>query len=182
MNRVQIRSFFWSVFSHIRAEYGQILCISPYSVQMRENADQKKLRIWTVFTQWAFYRFLILSVTLTVNTWITSTSPLFEVASPLYFHLSSRNWLSEPWFGRKHVTCVKLPWSFFFSGISFSYTVVIRVIQSCVYRSSRLQMSFKICVLINFTIFNLKHLYWSLLIICKNSIVYRTPASGCFYV
>ena len=34
---VQIRSFFWSVFFHIRTEY----CISPYSVQMRENTDQK---------------------------------------------------------------------------------------------------------------------------------------------
>ena len=36
---VQIRSFFWSV-----------LRISPYLVQMRENTDQKKLRIWTLFT------------------------------------------------------------------------------------------------------------------------------------
>ena len=27
-------------------------CISPYSVRMRENPDQKKLRIWTLFTQW----------------------------------------------------------------------------------------------------------------------------------
>ena len=26
--------------------------ISPYSVQMRENTDLKKLRIWTLFTQW----------------------------------------------------------------------------------------------------------------------------------
>ena len=31
---------FWSVFSRIWTEYGEILCISPYSVQMRENADQ----------------------------------------------------------------------------------------------------------------------------------------------
>ena len=42
---VQIRSFLWSVFSHIRTEYGEILRISPYSVRMRENTDQKKLRI-----------------------------------------------------------------------------------------------------------------------------------------
>ena len=34
---VQIRSYFWSVFSRIRTEYGEILRISPYSVQMREN-------------------------------------------------------------------------------------------------------------------------------------------------
>ena len=31
---------FWSVFSRIRTEFGEILRISPYSVQMRENADQ----------------------------------------------------------------------------------------------------------------------------------------------
>ena len=39
---------FWSVFSRIRAEYGEIIRISPYSVQMRENTDQKQLRIWTL--------------------------------------------------------------------------------------------------------------------------------------
>ena len=32
---------FWSAFSRIRTEYGQILRISPYSVRMRENTDQK---------------------------------------------------------------------------------------------------------------------------------------------
>ena len=31
---------FWSVFSHIRATYGEILRISPYSVRMWENVDQ----------------------------------------------------------------------------------------------------------------------------------------------
>ena len=43
--------FFWSGFSRIRTKYGEIQSISPYSVQMRENADHKKLRIWTLFTQ-----------------------------------------------------------------------------------------------------------------------------------
>ena len=33
--------FFWSVFSRIRTEYGEILCISLYSAQMRENMDLK---------------------------------------------------------------------------------------------------------------------------------------------
>ena len=42
---VQIRSLFWSVFSRIRTEYGEILRISPYSVRMWENTDQEKLRI-----------------------------------------------------------------------------------------------------------------------------------------
>ena len=45
VKRVQIRSFFWSVFSRVQTEYGEILCISPYSVRMRENTDQKKLFI-----------------------------------------------------------------------------------------------------------------------------------------
>ena len=32
---------FWSVFSHIRTEYRKIASITSYSVQMRENTDQK---------------------------------------------------------------------------------------------------------------------------------------------
>ena len=32
-------------------EYGEIKRISPYLVRMQENTDQKKLRIWTLFTQ-----------------------------------------------------------------------------------------------------------------------------------
>ena len=48
---VQIRSFFWSVFFRIRTEYGEILRISPYSVWMRENTDQKELCIWTFIRQ-----------------------------------------------------------------------------------------------------------------------------------
>ena len=48
---VQIWSSFWSVFSCIRTEYGDLLRKSPYSVPIQENADQKKLRIWTLSTQ-----------------------------------------------------------------------------------------------------------------------------------
>ena len=48
---VQIRSFFRFVFSRIRIEYGEILRIPLYSVQMRENTDQKKLHVWTLFMQ-----------------------------------------------------------------------------------------------------------------------------------
>ena len=58
---VPIRSFFWSAFSRIRTEYGEIRSISPYSVRMRENTDQKKLRIWTHFTQ---YRWQLLAPSL----------------------------------------------------------------------------------------------------------------------
>ena len=46
---VQMRSFFWSVFFFIWAEHGDLLRKYPYSVWMRENTDQKKLCIWTLF-------------------------------------------------------------------------------------------------------------------------------------
>ena len=45
---VQIRSFFWSVVSRTWPEYGDLLCKSLYSAQVRENTDHKKLRIWTL--------------------------------------------------------------------------------------------------------------------------------------
>ena len=51
MKSVQIRSFFWSVFIRIQTEYGDVLRIFPYSVQMQENTDQKKLCIWTLSAQ-----------------------------------------------------------------------------------------------------------------------------------
>ena len=35
---------FWSAFSRLRTEYGEILGISPYSVQMREKADQNNFK------------------------------------------------------------------------------------------------------------------------------------------
>ena len=44
--------FFWSVFSCIQTEYGG--SISQYSVRMQKNKDQKKLCIWTLFTQCFF--------------------------------------------------------------------------------------------------------------------------------
>ena len=68
---VHIRSFFWSVFSRIQTEYKEILGISPHLVRMRENTDQKKLRIWTLFTQhykpWLFSK-SIFSVICSFNT------------------------------------------------------------------------------------------------------------------
>ena len=33
--------FYWSAFSRIWTEYEEILRISPYSVRMRENTEQK---------------------------------------------------------------------------------------------------------------------------------------------
>ena len=61
LKNVQIRTFFWSVFSRIRTVYREIRSICPYSVRMRENTDQKKLRIWTLFTECSFWTFIHVS-------------------------------------------------------------------------------------------------------------------------
>ena len=45
MKIVQMLSFFWFVFSCISTEYRNLRSKSQYSVQVRENADQKKLRM-----------------------------------------------------------------------------------------------------------------------------------------
>ena len=39
-----------------------ILRTSPYSVRKRENTDQKKLRIWTLFTQCFFFQLIMMKV------------------------------------------------------------------------------------------------------------------------
>ena len=50
-------TFFWSVFSCIQAEYGNLrsrffwFVFSCIQSKYRKNKDQKKLRIWTLFTQ-----------------------------------------------------------------------------------------------------------------------------------
>ena len=41
---IKIKSFFWSIFCRIWTEYGDLLNKSPYSIQIRENTDQKRLR------------------------------------------------------------------------------------------------------------------------------------------
>ena len=51
MKSVQIRSFFWSVFSSIRSEYGDLRSKSLHSVWIQENKVQKKLRIYKLSTQ-----------------------------------------------------------------------------------------------------------------------------------
>ena len=38
---VQMRSYFWSIFSCIQIEYGDLLRKSPYSIRIQENTDQK---------------------------------------------------------------------------------------------------------------------------------------------
>ena len=52
VKNVQIRSFFGPVLPCIQTEYGDLRSKSPYSVRILENTAQKKLHIWTVFTQY----------------------------------------------------------------------------------------------------------------------------------
>ena len=50
LKSAQIWSLFWFVFPRIRTECRD-LRKCPYSVKMQENTDQKKFRIWALFTQ-----------------------------------------------------------------------------------------------------------------------------------
>ena len=54
VEKVQIRSFFWSVFPAFGLKIGKIRNISPYSIRIKENTDQKKLCISTLFTRWRY--------------------------------------------------------------------------------------------------------------------------------
>ena len=62
--------FFWSVFSCIWIEHGDLRSKSQYSVQIQENTDQEKLRIWTLFTQWWTVVFWISYIKLYNNNFI----------------------------------------------------------------------------------------------------------------
>ena len=50
---VQTRSFFWSLFSCIRTEYGYLLRKSSYLVSIQEKTNQRKLRIWSFFMKFS---------------------------------------------------------------------------------------------------------------------------------
>ena len=56
-----------------------IQSISPHSVRMRENTDQKKLHIWTLFKQCVFNQFIIFS--LFISFIFTTSLSLFNLFS-----------------------------------------------------------------------------------------------------
>ena len=95
---VQIRSLFWSVFSRIRTDYGEIR-ISPYSVEMRVNTHQNKLRIWTLFTQWWYFcqdlkilsRFFGISINCLIDTVFVSNLSEWERKRRFCISLSQRS-------------------------------------------------------------------------------------------
>ena len=73
--------FFWSVFSGIWTEYGEILRISPYSVRMRENMDQENFRIWTLFKQWEspLELFMMMTFQLLINYLLWTNLSVFTI-------------------------------------------------------------------------------------------------------
>ena len=91
-----MRSFFWSVFSCIRTEYGDLLRRSPYLVLILEDADQKKLRIWAPFTQCTHSVPLFWLPTTKICKKRLKTGVVSEVyMSPKWFNL---HWLSLSYF------------------------------------------------------------------------------------
>ena len=58
LKSVQIRSFFWSVFSFTRTEYGDLRSKYPYSVRIQENTEQKKSPYLDIFHAVVEYKFI----------------------------------------------------------------------------------------------------------------------------
>ena len=91
---VQIRSFFWSVFSHIQTEYETLRGRSLYSVRIWEHMNQKKLRIWKLFTQHAPNKQLIKVIRIKVVIiksfkYFICTKPIRKISQ--YCWISSNN-------------------------------------------------------------------------------------------
>ena len=69
---------FWSAFSRIHTEYGETRSISPYSVQMQENADQN-ISEYGHFSRSVNFLFFIIhhcikcnSITVSFKYWVSS--------------------------------------------------------------------------------------------------------------
>ena len=75
---VQIRSFFWSIFSHFWTEYGEIRT-SPNAWKY----GPEKIRIWTLFTQW--WAFYLLFILLRVQEFVKELMKINQFASSHYY-------------------------------------------------------------------------------------------------
>ena len=71
---------FWSVFYGIRTECEEILRISPYSVQMRENADQNNSEYGHFLRSQSYTLFIRLPE---INPLPISTNRLYQVMVPI---------------------------------------------------------------------------------------------------
>ena len=83
---------FWSVFSRIRTEYGEIIRVSPYSVGMRENADQSKSEYGQFSHSVIDILFILLSIS-TLLLYLTSLLYFSDGEHIKLFKGSRRLWL-----------------------------------------------------------------------------------------
>ena len=90
---MSVFAVFWSVFSRIRTEYGEKRSISPFSVQMRENTDQKTPEYGHFSHIWHIRYFKYVSLDLDVINFSQSEHtilyqfsilPAFEICSLLF--------------------------------------------------------------------------------------------------
>ena len=90
MKSVQVRNFF-------------LVCIflHPHSVQIQENTDQKKLRIWTLFTKWSSMLLKGVSRTL-CNISDETFSKVINIWKPLT--VSVKRSILDVWFGSEYVS------------------------------------------------------------------------------
>ena len=78
--------FFWSEFSRIRTEYGEIIRVSPYSVRMLENTDQKNSQYAHILRSNEYVRFIYLFISTLFqvkNKKIDSLPPLHSYKSQI---------------------------------------------------------------------------------------------------
>ena len=119
---VQIRSFFWSVFSCIRTEYGKILRISPYSARMRGTTDQKKLRTWALFRQCQWWYFWCLYLYFSVWSLVIA---LVTVLFIFLFYASRHLFVQRPMcqiFSKLAVKLLTSSWFFLLSSLNIFHT------------------------------------------------------------
>ena len=122
MKSVQIRSFFWSVFSCIRTEYGKILRISPYSARMRGTTDQKKLRTWALFRQCQWWYFWCLYLYFSVWSLVIA---LVTVLFIFLFYASRHLFVQRPMcqiFSKLAVKLLTSSWFFLLSSLNIFHT------------------------------------------------------------
>ena len=90
--------FSWSLLSHIRTEYGELLCKSSYSVRKRDNKDKKKLWICTLFKHWSINKAFTWTSNAHSVTFISSfllTLWRLQVLAWWFFFLGSESYVQE---------------------------------------------------------------------------------------
>ena len=124
-----LHEFFWSVFSRIWTECGDLQSKSPYVVQIRENTDSKKVRILDTFHAVTIFPILLIFWLLWVTfcfinyfVLITAISS-FTPRRPFEFHKFQVNLISKN---------TKLP-GLITSLLNHQYLNVMPMTRSCIF-------------------------------------------------